>query len=67
MNQAENTVHLCSICGTESPPSSTDYSLISAKHGWRLVREPDADADGGRDYRWFCPTCWARRRSINAL
>jgi hypothetical protein len=43
-----------------SPPTSTNYTLISARYGWRLA--PRVLADGRRAMEWRCPKCWARAR-----
>jgi hypothetical protein len=50
----------CTDCGALSPPTETNYTLISQRHGWRLVF--CADASGRRTAEWRCPKCWARRR-----
>ena len=51
-------VRVCIDCRIESPEVETNYTLISARHGWRLART--ADAEGKLVMSWRCPTCWAR-------
>jgi hypothetical protein len=54
--------HRCADCGIAAPQTETNYTLISARHGWRLSlqRMPD----GRRETVWRCPACWElfRRR-----
>jgi hypothetical protein len=50
----------CKDCGTQSPETNTNYTLISQQHGWRLVLH--YDADGRRIAEWRCPKCWSRHR-----
>jgi hypothetical protein len=50
----------CRDCGAQSPPTETNYTLISQRHGWRLVFF--ADESGRRIAEWRCPKCWVRRR-----
>jgi hypothetical protein len=50
----------CVDCRAISPPTSTNYTLISAQYGWRLA--PRVLADGRREMEWRCPACWARAR-----
>jgi len=52
--------HICVDCRTTSPLTETNYTLISARHGWRLTLA--TDATGARVMEWRCPTCWARYR-----
>lgn len=46
----------CSDCGATAPGTRTAYTLISAKHGWRLLRDADAQMI------WLCPACANARR-----
>ena len=46
----------CVDCGAIAPPTSTGYTLISAKHGWRLTRRLGKDNSFHAD--WRCPACW---------
>jgi hypothetical protein len=39
----------------------TNYTLISQKHGWRLILE-EAEP-GQRISKWWCPSCWAEQRA----
>jgi hypothetical protein len=48
----------CIGCGTLSPETETNYTLISAQFGWRLVRE--RLPDGTFRVEWRCPDCWKR-------
>lgn len=50
----------CVDCGKNPPPTETNYTLISARHGWRLTRAPDRD--GQRVMEWRCPDCWQAYR-----
>lgn len=52
--------HTCVDCGTTSPTTETNYTLISARHGWRLTL--GLDDKGVRTMQWRCPACWGRRR-----
>lgn len=48
--------HTCISCGKKSPATNTDYTLISAQFGWRLLRA--RLPDGGIEMEWRCPECW---------
>jgi hypothetical protein len=50
----------CSACGTATPSTQTAHTLISAQHGWRLVRERTAE---GELLAWYCPRCWSKRKA----
>jgi len=56
---------ICVGCGTKSPETDTNYTLISAQHGWRLhrVRAPD----GAFSAEWRFPACWRKFKEANAL
>ena len=56
----EKKSHICVDCGTESPVTETNYTLISARHGWRLTL--GQDKTGARVMQWRCPACWAKMR-----
>jgi len=56
--------HECVNCGTLSPATDTNYTLISSQHGWRLSREPDKF--GRTSMVWRCPTCWAKHKASQA-
>jgi DNA-directed RNA polymerase subunit RPC12/RpoP len=58
---SERNAHVCSDCGAESPEVETNYTLISARHGWRLTRA--FLPDGKIRMEWRCPTCWVRFKS----
>lgn len=51
----------CGACGAPAPKTDTDYTLISAAHGWRLLRT--VGTDGALSMSWRCPTCFAKRRA----
>ena len=51
----------CVGCGVLSPETETNFTLISARHGWRLIRRPD-DASGRQVLEWRCPRCWEKYR-----
>ena len=55
----------CFDCGIESPQIESNYTLISSKHGWRLIR--GYDNLGQTVLEWRCPKCWAKRKSQPAL
>lgn len=54
------TPKLCSVCRMKSPETTTNYTLISTRHAWRMIL--DQRPDGRRDPIWFCPKCWQKRR-----
>lgn len=50
--------HLCVACGVLSPPTVTNITLITARHGWRLNLVKD---EHGRQHpEWRCPACWQK-------
>lgn len=51
----------CADCGATAPATPSFHSLISAKHGWRLLRVPRERGAPRMD--WLCPKCWANRRA----
>jgi hypothetical protein len=46
----------CTDCGMVSPRTETNFTLISARYGWRLIRQ--LDAAGRQVLEWRCPRCW---------
>jgi len=52
---------LCADCGQQPPATETNYTLISARHGWRLSRS--VDENGQKVMRWRCPECWKKYRT----
>jgi hypothetical protein len=46
----------CVDCQALSPETETNYTLISARYGWRLSRR--RDARGKLVMEWRCPKCW---------
>jgi hypothetical protein len=51
----------CCDCREPKPQTETNYTLISARHGWRLTRR--REPDGTLALEWHCPQCWTRRRA----
>lgn len=51
----------CVDCGKVSPPTETNYTLISSRHGWRLTIE--RDENGARKTTWRCPQCWLAHKN----
>lgn len=43
-------------CRALSPETETNYTLISARYGWRLSKR--RDARGKLIMEWRCPKCW---------
>ena len=52
----EEKVEVCASCGKRAPKTETEYTLISARYGWRLTREKSKD--GNYSVKWHCPACW---------
>lgn len=50
----------CSDCGMRSPATETNYTLIGARHGWRVTLAKDTG--GPRSMEWRCPKCWERHK-----
>jgi hypothetical protein len=48
----------CIDCKRTSPPNRTDQTLLSASHGWRLLRV--SNPDGSFSLQWRCAACWSR-------
>jgi hypothetical protein len=55
---------VCVDCGRQAPETETDYTLISARFGWRLRREKTLD--GTIILEWRCPDCWAEFKKSKA-
>ena len=56
----------CSDCGIPLPAEDDDTStLISAKYGWRLVREKRPNGDLVQV--WRCPACWREHKRRQGL
>jgi hypothetical protein len=49
----------CHACGVSAPPTRSAHTLISSRHGWRLLRDERDDAAGG--VQWICAECWKAR------
>lgn len=62
---SESSSQTCVGCGRKSPPTDTDYTLISSRHGWRLTIE--TSPNGRRHPIWRCPACWRRRRDAEQV
>jgi hypothetical protein len=54
-------LNCCADCGLPKPQTETNYTLISARHGWRVTRR--RQPDGTQELAWHCPECWMRRRA----
>lgn len=54
----------CVDCHAQSPPTNTNYTLISREHRWRLSRR--VEADGSFVVEWRCPECWERHKARSA-
>lgn len=52
---------VCVDCHKHAPPESSALTLISAKHGWRLLRTRHAE---GVRMEWLCRSCWTARRDV---
>lgn len=63
-NDGSKRSQKCFDCGIESPSTDTNYTLISARYGWRLTF--GEDASGQRTTEWRCPQCWQRHRKNTA-
>jgi len=59
-SESEGRSHLCVECGATSPVTETNYTLISARHGWRLTL---GEENGVRTMQWRCPQCWSKRKA----
>ncbi len=62
--QQERVIHQCVDCGEIAPPTETNFTLISSRHGWRLTRT--FTPDGRKVMQWRCPECFARYRAGGA-
>jgi hypothetical protein len=56
---------ICVGCGTVAPPTDSEHTLISMKHGWRVSRAVDGKGRSGMV--WRCPTCWTEFRAKGQL
>lgn len=54
----------CSDCGLSAPLEVGEYTLFSARFGWRLTRE--VEAGGPLHLTWLCPRCARTRRDGRA-
>jgi hypothetical protein len=64
MDDDEKKSHVCVDCHVQSPPTDTNYTLISSRHGWRLTVTPESS--GQRIPEWRCPKCWERHKRKHA-
>ena len=55
-------VQKCDRCGLTAPETETNYTLIGAKHSWRMV--VSETPDGKKTPIWYCPKCWEKRKTI---
>jgi hypothetical protein len=51
----------CVDCKREAPPTNTENTLISAQHGWRLLRK--RLDNGGVLLEWRCGLCWSEHKA----
>jgi hypothetical protein len=58
----QSSRHHCVDCGVLSPETETNYTLISARYGWRLTRK--VDPSGRTQMEWRCPRCWEIFRRV---
>ena len=58
--------HVCVDCQATSPSTDTNYTLISARYGWRLVVSSPDSATGQRKAEWRCPKCWENHKRARA-
>jgi hypothetical protein len=49
----------CSDCDCVAPTVATDFTLISARHSWRLTRTIE---NGTMTLHWRCAPCWAKHK-----
>lgn len=56
MAALDRVAQVCVTCGKAAPDTATNYTLISAQHGWRLTRSVLATGDVLLE--WRCPSCW---------
>jgi len=54
----------CVDCKAQSPKTNTNFTLISARFGWRLRRE--RLPDNRVVIEWRCPGCWQKFKSARA-
>ena len=58
--RVDHTRQQCVDCHQLSPPTETNYTLISQQYGWRVMRV--VDASGRRSMAWRCARCFAKFR-----
>ena len=58
---ATESKQTCADCGQQPPATETNYTLISARHGWRLSRS--VEPSGVKVMKWRCPDCWRKHRT----
>jgi hypothetical protein len=46
----------CVECKKQSPLTESSQTLVSPRHGWRLIR---ITTNEGVSVEWRCPDCWA--------
>jgi hypothetical protein len=56
----EGVRYTCTSCRVASPAVESNFTLISARFGWRLARRLD-ETRGEWVFEWHCPECWSRR------
>ena len=63
MASSVRALRSCVVCGLAAPETTTEYTLISSRYGWRLLRR--RDASGNYVFEWRCPPCWSRYRQVD--
>jgi hypothetical protein len=56
MDESRCNRHVCHGCGVTAPDVATDFTLVSVRHGWRLLRRKEGDTIV---LEWRCRACWA--------
>lgn len=52
----------CVDCQKTAPEDAGDYTLISARFGWRLYRRKLDESNF--KFEWRCPSCWAKFKAV---
>jgi hypothetical protein len=52
----------CTDCGARAPTTRSNYTLISASHGWRLSSRRGRPGEKPL-LEWRCPGCWTAYRT----
>lgn len=65
MSNADRELQSCVGCRKQAPETNTEYTLISARFGWRLTRR--TNREGAFVMEWRCPACWQRYKTERQL